>query len=329
MGTEQKMGSFSGAFDYYLDNSTLGLVFSPIHHTNRLPLGDDDFPIELPIVPGLELITNVDNELEFGAYFKHSYDKGDITLSYYKGNDRVYNLSGVNVFTNITETATTSIDTVFTYRQTDVIGIGGSFVTDVVTFRMDYGYFHTKDPDSDVQRNRPDKQDGTILADNWHHILATHAFEEDVYYDQTTLQLEFSGENSMLIFGLFKYNVKEYTANYLAEFNIPGVPVSNVNPRDYFYPGMGAPLAVLTENALIYQFQKEITSNTQLSIKGVNDLDNAGYLCEIGTIVNISDDMKIHLYLNKIIGNKTQDEDYRFNQMEDFSHFRLELEYFF
>ena len=79
----------------------------------------------------------------------------------------------------------------------------------------------------------------------------------------------------------------------------------------------------------MYQFQKEINTNIKLNLKGVNDLDNAGYLCELGTIVNISDDMKMHMYLNKIIGDDTQDEDYRFNQMEDFSHFRVEFIYSF
>ena len=79
----------------------------------------------------------------------------------------------------------------------------------------------------------------------------------------------------------------------------------------------------------MYQFQRELNPKIKLSLKGVNDMDNKGYLCEIGTIFSVSDDMKIHMYLNNIVGDDSQDEDYRFNQMEDFSHFRLELEYFF
>ena len=27
------------------------LVFSPLHSTNRIPLGNDDFPIKLPVYP--------------------------------------------------------------------------------------------------------------------------------------------------------------------------------------------------------------------------------------------------------------------------------------
>ena len=101
-----------------------------------------------------------------------------------------------------------------------------------------------------------------------------------------------------------------------------------MDPKDYFYPGLGAPIAILTEKALMYQFQKEL-KDIVFTAKGVNDLNDKGYLVELGLIHSISDDMKIHSYINKVFGDSSKDEDYRFNQMEDFSHFRLELEYYF
>ena len=128
--------------------------------------------------------------------------------------------------------------------------------------------------------------------------------------------------------GFFQYDIKSYEGNFLEELVI-GDDTYSIEPLDYFYPGYGAPLAILTKEALMYQFQKELNPKLKLNLKGVNDLDNAGYLCELGTILSVSDDMKIHMYLNNIVGDDSQDEDYRFNQMEDFSHFRLELEYFF
>ncbi len=407
IGTEQKMGSFSGAYNYYLDSGTLGsgtlgsgtlgFVFSPIHHTNRLPLGDDDFPIELPIIPGEELMMDIDNELEFGAYYKHSFDKGDVTLSYYKGNDRVYNLSGINVFTNEANIST-QIDTVFSYRQTDIIGFGSSLIHDNFALRFDYGVFKTKDPNLDVQRVRQDKLDGpTSTANLWDHIyiqylynqeyddgelftdalngtygygeyftdengneewdegedfidagngngfwdqgeefiddpnvpkLVTHAFQEVVHYNQATFQFEYFDDSQSFVLGLFEHHIAKYSANYLAAVDIPGVE-ADVDPKDYFYPGMGAPLAILTKKALMYQYKRNLNSNLELALKGVHDLNNSGYLSEIGLIFNALDDLKMHMYLNKIVGDDTQDSDYRFNQMEDFSHFRLELEYFF
>ena len=50
-GTERKMGTLSGSLDYYKGNLKLNMVFSPLHSTNRIPLGDDDFPVELPVYP--------------------------------------------------------------------------------------------------------------------------------------------------------------------------------------------------------------------------------------------------------------------------------------
>jgi len=334
VGTEQKMGSFSGAYNYYSGDNTIGFVFSPIHLTNRLPLGDDDFPIKLPVIPSPVLINNIDKEVEFGGYIKHSFNSGDITLSYYKGNDRVYNLSGINVFTNETSILT-NIDTVFSYRETNVIGLGATFIHDVATIRFDYGVFHTKDSKTNVMRDRPDKQN-SWEAQGWHHILlqgedpVTHAFQEEVYYNQTMLQLERLSENSMLVLGLFDYNIKKYNAEYLTAVNMPGVE-ADVDPKDYFYPGLGAPLAILTERALMYQYQVNIgeNKNTELTLKGIHDLNDSGFLTEIGSIFSLSDDIKLHMYLNNIEGDDTQDDEYRFNQMKDFSHFRLELEYFF
>ena len=162
IGKEQKMGSFSGAFDYYFGNSTLGIVFSPIHHTNRLPLGNDDFPIELPVIPRSIQMQEVENEFEYGAYLKHSFDRSDITLSYYKGNDRVYNLSGINVYTPAANSVNpANLDSIFTHRKTEILGLGTSVVTDFVTIRADYGKFYTYDPNSDYSdRIRLDKLEG-------------------------------------------------------------------------------------------------------------------------------------------------------------------------
>ena len=46
-------------------------------------------------------------------------------------------------------------------------------------------------------------------------------------------------------------------------------------------------------------------------------------------IFNLSNDIRLHTYINKIIGDDLLDDEYRFNQMKDFSHLRFELEYFF
>ena len=332
-GTEQKMGSFSGALNYYLGNTDFGFVFSPMHHTNRLPLGGNDFPIKLPVTPRSDLISDVDNSIEFGGYVKHSFDDGDISLSYYKGNDRVFNLAGVNIFKNEFEnTSSPGIDTVLSYRQTEVVGLSVTAIGDPVTVRWDYGYFHTADLNTDetIHRDRPDMQNDPIFGSNWHHITDEWTFQEEAYYTQTTLQLEFEFSEISSIIGFFNYRIQDYDAKSLEAVVLPGVE-ADINPQDYFYPGLGAPVAILTSKALMYSFKKNIGQNEdiQFSLKGLIDLNDDGFLTEIGAVFNLSDDLRLHTYLNKIIGDQTLDDEYRFNQMKDFSHLRFELEYFF
>ena len=326
-GLDQKMGSFSLSYNYYFKNNVFGLAFSPIHHTNRLPLGKDDFPIKLPVIPNPILVNKVENEIEFGAYLKQNFNKGDLTISYYSGNDRIYNLSGVNVFTNEQQTVFANIDTVFSFRTTDVLGLGGTYIDENFAFRFDFGLFHTYDKSSNVERLRQDMLNGTALDALWYQVGASHAFEEDVYYQQTTVQLERFNNNNSIVLGYFEHRINKYTANYLAAVDIPGVE-ADVNPRDYFYPGLGAPLAILSPRALLFQIQKNIENQT-LTFKGLEDLNDLGFLYEIGYKLNINDNLSFKACINKIWGDSSKDTDYRFNQMEDFSHFRIEMEYFF
>ena len=347
-GTEQKMGSFSASLNYYFGNTNFGFVFSPIHHTNRLPMGDNDFPIELPVTPRSELISDVENKVEFGGYVKYSFDSGDIGLSYYRGNDRVFNLAGINIFNNQLETLDSpGIDTVLSYRSTDVVGLSYSAVSPFLTVRLDHGYFHTKDMKNDqtIHRDRMDmkndpwvgieattvEQNGTLICYSpWYQITDQWTFQEEAYYSQTTLQLEFDIFGATSVLGLFNYNVEKYNAKYLPAISLPGIE-ADIDPEEYFYPGLGAPVAILTSKALMYSFKRDIgqSQDIELNLKGLVDLDNSGYLTEIGAIFILSDNLRFHTYLNKVIGDDTLDDEYRFNQMKDFSHLRFELEYFF
>ena len=73
------MATLSGALDYYIGNLKLNAVFSPIHTTNRLPLGDDDFPITLPIYPDpLEMFPIKNLPYEGGIYLTYSLNNSDI-----------------------------------------------------------------------------------------------------------------------------------------------------------------------------------------------------------------------------------------------------------
>ena len=71
-GTERKMGTLSGSLDYYKGNLKLNMVFSPLHSTNRIPLGDDDFPVELPVYPdATEIFPISGRPFEGGIHTEH------------------------------------------------------------------------------------------------------------------------------------------------------------------------------------------------------------------------------------------------------------------
>ena len=78
----------------------------------------------------------------------------------------------------------------------------------------------------------------------------------------------------------------------------------------------------------------------KLNFVSLYDIDNPnvqfpsiknGSLLEIGCEYNIMDDLKILFALTKISGDDKHDKanHYSFNQMEDFSHCRLEIKYFY
>ena len=171
--------------------------------------------------------------------------------------------------------------------------------------------------------------DVSVCNSPWYQITDQWTFQEEAYYSQTTLQLKFDIFGN-ICFRLFNYNVEKYNAKYLPAISLPGIE-ADIDPEEYFYPGLGAPVAILTSKALMYSFKRDIgqSQDIELNLKGLVDLENSGYLTEIGAIFTLSDNLRFHTYLNKVIGDDTLDDEYRFNQMKDFSHLRFELEYFF
>ena len=59
------------------------------------------------------------------------------------------------------------------------------------------------------------------------------------------------------------------------------------------------------------------------------DQVNSGKLIELGFGYDINDSVKSYLAITKIMGDNSADEAYTFNHMEDFSHIRFELKYYY
>ena len=349
-GIERKMATLSLAIDYYIGDLKVNTVFSPIHTTNRIPLGDDDFPIELPVYPQASEIFPIQGlPYEGGIQGTFSTGFGDISASYFSGYDRTFNLTGVNVYGHGSDISFPNVDVVYGYRKTDVYGIGGVLLNNWFILRGDLGYFSTLDKNKSIERP---SSFNPVYYDSLHF---TYPLMEEATYFQSTFQLEAElpfGIN--LIAQYFTHDTLTYSSDSLPvdqEIDIPNLEIDpeEMEPSNFFTPGMGVPLAILTDRAFFLTINKSIL-NEQLKFSLTSMIDastikekksdsngikkdhsSSGVLLELKMTYSISQDLDGTIAITKINGDPNHPEgaSYPFNKMEDFSHLRFELKYFF
>ena len=349
-GIERKMATLSLAIDYYIGDLKVNTVFSPIHTTNRIPLGDDDFPIELPVYPQASEIFPIQGlPYEGGIQGTFSTGFGDISASYFSGYDRTFNLTGVNVYGHGSDISFPNVDVVYGYRKTDVYGIGGVLLNNWFILRGDLGYFSTLDKNKSIERP---SSFNPVYYDSLHF---TYPLMEEATYFQSTFQLEAElpfGIN--LIAQYFTHDTLTYSSDSLPvdqEIDIPNLEIDpeEMEPSNFFTPGMGVPLAILTDRAFFLTLNKSIF-NEQLKFfltsmidastikekkSDYNDIEkdhsSSGVLLELKMTYSIDQDLDGTIAITKINGDSDHPEgaSYPFNKMENFSHLRFELKYFF
>ena len=342
-GTDKKMGIFSSAVDIYANNYKLGFTFSPIHNTHRTPLEKDDFPIKLPTYPyENEFMKISGSPLEYGFYGSKTLSKGDISVHYFNGYDRLFNLSGVNVYANGPDKSFSIIDIIYGYRKTKILGVGTNFFIGDATFRGDAAFFNTSDVnDEDKFLERKSSYLPTIY-DSLHY---SYPLKEEVNYFQTTLQFEIELPFDIQFTGqFFTYDTLDYKSDSLPldeDISIPNleITVDELNPENIFTPGYGSSIGILTKKAAVISLQKSILDD-QLTFKlsSLLDIDNnshdnsiPGIILSLETSYRLNNNLIIDIGYTKITGdsNHPLGEDYRLNIMEDFSHFRTNLKYNF
>ena len=349
-GIERKMATLSLAIDYYIGDLKVNTVFSPIHATNRIPLGNDDFPIELPVYPQASEIFPIQGlPYEGGIQGTFSTGFGDISASYFSGYDRTFNLTGVNVYGHGSDISFPNVDVVYGYRKTDVFGIGGVLLNNWFALRGDLGYFSTLDKNKSIERP---SSFNPVYYDSLHF---TYPLMEEATYFQSTFQLETElpfGIN--LIAQYFTHDTLTYSSDSLPvdqEIDIPNLEIDpeEMEPSNFFTPGMGVPLAILTDRAFFLTLNKSIF-NEQLKFSLTSMIDastikekksdsngiekdhsSSGVLLELKMTYSIGQDLDGTIAITKINGDPDHPEgaSYPFNKMEDFSHLRFELKYFF
>ena len=335
-GVDNKLGSFSTTADFYIGDFKLGLSISPIHQTNRLPINDKEFPVGLPVSPTASQVMEVNNPLEVGGYISNSFNKGEIKLSYFDGYDRLFNLAGINLFSGANSNDT-YLDTIFSYRKTTSFGLGGILFIEDLTLRGEYSYFKTKDNTNNIAKkyNDPILQGiYNVIGDSITLIEYTHSFKTQADYYQYTLQFEYDLPWDFQIAGQwFQYDTLRLSIKQAPD---PGdLPLFDDTddefiPEEYFFPGMGVPIASLTKNVLLLNLTKIFYDNRlELNLRVMMDQVHSGKLVEIDLDYEINESLMGSLAINKIIGDDSQEPMYTFNHMEDFSHIRMELKYYY
>ena len=342
-GVDKKLGIFSTAFDVYMGKTKLGAVFSPIHNTHRTPQDDDDFPIKLPTSPSEEEFMNLKGlPYEIGLYLNKSYNFGDISLNYFNGYDRLFNLSGVNVYGAGADLSFSIIDIIYGFRKTEMIGIGTTLLLGDIALRADAALFNSKDKNDTNDFNSRLSSYQPQIYDS---LKYSYPLKEQARYVQSTIQLEVELPFDINFTGqFFHYDTLDYSSDSLPindDISIPNLEISvdELDPKNIFTPGYGSQISVLTKRAAIISLEKKLLNDQLiLSLSSIFDIYNNDYSGTVpGSILSfestykITEDLKLTIGYTKIRGDKNHPlgENYRLYIMEDFSHWRTNLKYSF
>jgi len=342
-GVDKKLGIFSTAFDIYMGKTKLGAVFSPIHNTHRTPQDDDDFPIKLPTSPSEEEFMNLKGlPYEVGLYLNRSFSFGDISLNYFNGYDRLFNLSGVNVYGAGADLSFSIIDIIYGFRKTEMIGIGTTLLLGDIALRADAALFNSKDKNDTNDFNSRLSSYQPQIYDS---LKYSYPLKEQARYVQSTIQLEVELPFDINFTGqFFHYDTLDYSSDSLPindDISIPNLEISvdELDPKNIFTPGYGSQISVLTKRAAIISLEKKLLNDQLiLSLSSIFDIYNNDYSGTVpGSILSfestykITEDLKLTIGYTKIRGDKNHPlgENYRLYIMEDFSHWRTNLKYSF
>ena len=339
-GIDKKLAIFSSAIDVYMENMKLGLIFSPLHNTHRTPQNDDEFPIKLPVSPSEDQIMKIDGlPYELGAYINKSFSFGDISLNYFTGYDRLFNLSGVNGFGHGPSLSNPYIDVVYGYRKTNMTGLGGTIFFGDLELRGDVAVFNTEDENNSISRTSP------YLPEFYDSLHYSYPLNEKARYFQTTVQLEAELPFDIKFVGqFFNYDTLDYSSDSLPldeDVSIPNLEISvdELDPKNIFTPGYGSSLAIMTKKALILSLEKKFFDDQLiLTASSILDIDNTDYdgtspgsILSFEAAYTIIDNLELTVGYTNIKGDKDHPlgENYRLYIMEDFSHIRADLKYSF
>ena len=368
---ETKIGRESLTMDLYFDPIKIGLIFMPNHIPNNIPTSDPEFPIALPTTIENYQIFEIEDAIEYGGYIQSSFNTMDWTAYYFSGYDRNFNLHGSSVFQNETNSDSV-IDTIFSYRQTEMLGLSNVTFLGGLTLRSDFAYFQTNADNSSIE-NRPYAGTDILVQfglETYPNYLTSKYFNIGAEYYQYSIQLEYELPYEIeLTTQLFGYEEIEIRGDSI-QVSIPDFEIS-LDSKDFFYPGMGSSMATLAQNALLLNLNKSIWDDTfKFQLSNLLDIKDSGNLTQFKITYNIIENLELSLLYYKGRGNRDKYPDitfidvdndgenddflnnqngfpanngdgipdadifdesllYPFNAMDNFSHIRIQLQYFF
>ena len=356
-GIEKNIGTMSLAVDGYFSDYKLGVVYLFEHEPHYLPLDDPEMPITIDSLPENLLLENINQPHQLGINFKTPMHDIDFIFSYFRGYDHLMSLFGASLWTDsINKTFGSYVDTVLSYRASEVFGIGASTFLGDIRINSEIAFYSTTDKinsDSDIIRN-------------------FNGLYQDVCYDEIVLAYGSCEPIQDVYFGLgtsanyyeylieFEYPNLIWDITFLGQFlsyklldisqglhpNTVTLQLANIDfrPEYNFIPTLGSPIFMFTmhedentgtmymhESSVFYLNAKRffMDNNLETNLRTFYDIKNHGNLIEIEFKYNLSNKINISTAINKISGNSNLNNSYMFNAMEDFSHLRLEATYNF
>ncbi|MEC9007572.1 MAG: DUF1302 family protein [Candidatus Neomarinimicrobiota bacterium] len=303
-GTGKKIGKLSLASTVYRENYQVELIVSPYFTPNRIPYGEKDFPLALDKKPLIKY--PVKNELELGVRFQTSLAGGDISLSYFKGSDRMPSVQ--SAYLPITSNMVRNFD--LGYRKTTVLG--SDFVTFLgdFTIRAEGALYNTQSASID----RPPNSDGYL------EII------QDVIYSQYVIQLEYTTATDIMVSGQF---IGSNTFDEKNQWFMPKSPSANIEfPVLPFNPGMGTPFAMFTNQAILIS-SSGVMMDDQLELTGSSmiNLNESGLMLSIALGYSPWLNWKFELGTTQFNGSDGPENP--FTLMQDFNHVRMGILYNF
>jgi len=308
-GTKRKLGTISFSSKIYVGNFQLEGIIIPKHEINRMPYGEKDFPLSMPVKPFVEY--EVDREMELGFRVQNSSVLGDVGFAIFNGNDRAPSLLTANV--TFQEGVPPVVDQMnLGYRSTTTWGF--DFVTFIgdFTLRGESSIFKTRAP---------------LLSINLFKIpLDLYELHQEVTYAQSVFQVEYTTASDITISG--QYIASNVSSESYEWFHTLSVELVQL-PNPTFRPGMGTPFAMFTDRAIMLS-SSGVMMDDRMELKGstIVNMDESGYMFTASIGYSPWINWKIETAIVQFKGEKDEPEN-AFTKMEDFSHLRLGLYYNF